>query len=478
MSLANRMTILLLGVLGVCGLFAGYGFHQSVQRSLNSELEGRLDARIAWIEASLEHDEAELELEPMRPASNAAEHWRVSTADGRLLWSSVSPVDEGLLWKHREIRIGDEHGPAAEGHELKTRPGRHENDREHEGHGGDEKAAIEYAKFRLPGEDHQAILIFSSGTSMEPMVQELARLSLALWTVGPGVLVMLGGILVVLIRWQLRPLAAMAQSAAGIGPDTLGTRVESYGTSRECVRLSESINGMLDRLADGLEREKRFAANAAHELRTPLAQMRTQVEVALRQDRDAGEYRTSLEESLIDIERLQSLIVGLLQLTRCENRSVQTGEPVSVSTIVHKAVESSDSVDIETKDLPWKVLGDEQLFSSAIFNLIENAHRYAPGEPPTLSAVRENGSVSIVVSDHGPGVQESDAQRIFEPLIRLDTARTVGGEADGFGLGLSVARAAARLYGGDLVCRNRSDGVGGAEFVFSMQIANQVDRAN
>jgi signal transduction histidine kinase len=121
------------------------------------------------------------------------------------------------------------------------------------------------------------------------------------------------------------------------------------------------------------------------------------------------------------------------------------------------------------------VHGDADLLRAAFGNVFENAARYAPGEPPTVRVEPSAEQVRVVVSDRGPGVPEVERERIFQPLTRLDAARTVGGAADGFGLGLATARSAVRAFGGDLVCRGRADGAAGAAFVFTLRRAAAPD---
>jgi signal transduction histidine kinase len=121
------------------------------------------------------------------------------------------------------------------------------------------------------------------------------------------------------------------------------------------------------------------------------------------------------------------------------------------------------------------VYGDADLLRAAFRNVLENAARHAPGEPPTVRVEASAEDVRVVVSDRGPGVPEAERERIFQPLTRLDPARTVGGAADGFGLGLATARSAARAFGGDLVCRGRADAAAGAEFVFTLRRSSPPD---
>ncbi len=277
-----------------------------------------------------------------------------------------------------------------------------------------------------------------------------------------------------MIRWQLNPLTRMAEQAGRIGPASSAERIAPVGSTAEYVQLREAINAMIDRMADSLEREHRFASTAAHELRTPLAQLRTTIEVALRRDRDADEYRAALTEILTDVERLQKLIHGLLQLARgAEHAPVAPGRPVPLAALIRDAAREHQGVILANGPVrdDLAVVGDESLLLAALGNVLENAAHHAPGGPAFLRVENAGTSVRLIVADRGPGVPETERERIFQPLTRLARPRaTPACEAEaseGFGLGLTVARATARAYGGDLTCRDRVDGAPGAEFVFS-----------
>jgi len=273
----------------------------------------------------------------------------------------------------------------------------------------------------------------------------------------------------------------MARDAAAIGLGGSTTRMGSVGTARECLRLRDALNGMLDRLEEGIERERRFAATAAHELRTPLAQLRSTIEITLRRERTVEDYRDALDQALTDVKRLNHLVSGLLELARAPDRARVRGRPVALRTILRAAgVESAKATDADGV----LVEGDEELLTRAFLNVVENARLHAACEPD-VSVEAMDDRVRVRFADRGPGVPEGDRERIFEPLMRLPRrslprdGSTAGGssttsdpaddDAQGFGLGLSMARATARAFGGDLCCRARDDGRPGATFVFELR---------
>jgi signal transduction histidine kinase len=333
-----------------------------------------------------------------------------------------------------------------------------------------------FPRYPLPDGEGELRLLLSASALTAEMDAELARFGRALLVVGPLALLACGLVLALLIRWQLRPLARMARQASGIGPANLRERIGPVGSSEECARLREAINSMIERLAEGLEREQRFAASAAHELRTPIAQLKTATEVAFLSERDASEYRQVLRENLDDIDRLEKLVTALLELSRRRHATEVRGRPVSLRALLVRTLEAYEGVSFpeELRRQDILVEGDADLLRAALSNVIDNARRYAPGAPPTIDLQTAGDVVVLVVADRGPGVGPADRERIFEPLARLQPAPAAAAAGaprpdPGFGLGLAVARSTLRAFGGDLGCRARRDGEAGAEFVFSFR---------
>ena len=553
MPLATRITLLVTALLGTCGFAAGAAFHRAARRSLEAEIQGRLDTRLAWLAGALdvELEDGELQLDARaEPAGgDAAQHWQIAATDGRVLWASPGPEPAEAVTRSRTVSFGTpdaapvapslitagddtrDQAPgdagragwravspsdlppaasaavarAAPGLEvreayrktrLKKRPAAGDTAFEVRGAAGGRAYALRldaagnvlrvkdsavdpFAEYELPADAARVDLVLTARASAAEARDELSRLSRTLWSVGPLALATTAVGLALLIRWQLRPLARMAEQAAAVGPSAPASRIEPVGSGAELVRLRDAMNGMIARLAEGLKRERRFAADAAHELRSPLGEMRATVEVALRRPRGAAEYREALETVAGDLLRLQNLVVGLLQLTRADAAGVR-GEPVSLPAVLRRAAAQHPATldgvglrdpgdgDVDGANGPW-VAGDPELLHAAVSNVLANAARYAPREPPTVRVeAGPEDEARVIISDRGPGVGEPDRERIFEPLTRLDAARTAAGP-DGFGLGLSVARATARAFGGNLICRARADGAGGAEFVLTLR---------
>jgi signal transduction histidine kinase len=201
---------------------------------------------------------------------------------------------------------------------------------------------------------------------------------------------------------------------------------------------------------------RRFTADAAHELRTPLTALKGGIEVALRASRSAAEYRGVLTGSLEEVNRLIHLAEDLLLLSRSSTGAGIRRERVELEPLLLEILEIGARLAREagvvmslSRITPAQVIGDESALRRALLNLVENALKYTPaGGRVELSLAQEAGSVLIVVEDTGIGIDPADAERIFQPFVRLDEARSR--ETGGSGLGLSIARSIVLAHGGAL----------------------------
>lgn len=458
LSLANRISFAAVGMVAIFGTLAGYALYDKVRRSLKDEMEGRQNVRLAWIEASLEYDDYHLGFSPKKVSEGAAELWQVATRDGMVLWESGDiPAFSNIKKFSSETRRyvnGSPDFTTASSQSLRPV----------------EEASRPYVIYEFPTGRTRVDLLITARTPSEAMYAELSRLRWALFAIVPAGTAALALLLTWFVRIQLRPLEAVARSATAIGPSDTRARIDVPANALEIVQLRDAINGMISRMSEGFERERRFSSFAAHELRTPLAQLRTNIEVTLRRERDANEYRHSMREALLDIERLQKLVTDLLHLTRAQEALVSQNEQAELNIVIAQAARASGQ-DIAKIDsaTPALIRGNEDLLISAVRNVLENAARYAPGSAPALNIQSDTNHVRLMISDKGPGIPEFERERIFQPLTRLDAARSIKEQGGGFGLGLAIARSAVRACGGDLICKARADGQAGAEFVFIFQ---------
>jgi heavy metal sensor kinase len=269
----------------------------------------------------------------------------------------------------------------------------------------------------------------------------------------------LGG--AVIAQFALRPVDQMTRTARRITAEDLSQRVERRGTGDELDRLAETMNGMLARLEQAFAQTRRFAADAAHELRTPLAVLRGSIEVALRGDRSPEEYRRVLASSLEEVERLIRLSEDLLLLSRSVAGPEPARAPVDLEPLLLEVFDvgarlgraAGVSVRVETA-VPASVRGDANALRRALLNLVENAVKYtAAGGKVELALVPDGGWAVLTVADTGIGVEPADAERIFEPFVRLDAARSR--DTGGAGLGLAIARSIVIAHGGTLAVESR-----------------------
>jgi heavy metal sensor kinase len=258
-----------------------------------------------------------------------------------------------------------------------------------------------------------------------------------------------------LARRGVAPIARMAATAERISAKDLTTRLDVADVPAELRELATTFNGTLDRLAAAFERQARFTADASHELRTPVAVIRTQAELALRRERTPAEYRAGLEACLRAAERMTATVEGLLTLARADaGAGLPSAEPVLLRPVVEAAAEAlrepaaaagvTLAVDVPA-DLA--VGGDRTLLLEVAQNLLGNAVRYnRPGGTVTSTAAVHAGQVEWRVADTGIGIPPHALPHLFERFYRVDPARSRA--AGGSGLGLAIVAWIVEAHGG------------------------------
>jgi len=318
----------------------------------------------------------------------------------------------------------------------------------------------------------RVVEIVQVGMSLEAAEHTLSRYLTILLVLVPVAAVLAAGGGLLLARRALRPVDTMSLTARRITAEDLSRRIPRRATGDELDRLAETLNEMLDRLENAFGQVRRFAADAAHELRTPLTALRGGIEVALRGERTPEEYRRVLRSSLEEVERLTHLAEDLLLLSRFSVTVSAPRQRVELEPLVMDVLDvgiqlaHGRGVSIVSTELtPLTVVGDAGALRRALLNLVDNALKYTlPGGKVEVSLVREDGRAAIVVRDTGPGIAPADAERVFQPFVRLDAAREDA--ADGTGLGLSIARSIVAAHGGELTLES----VAGAGSVFTIRL--------
>jgi two-component system OmpR family sensor kinase len=323
---------------------------------------------------------------------------------------------------------------------------------------------------RLAG--RPAILL--DGVDARPVRASIARLRRNLIVILPLILVfcVAGGYW--LAGRALEPINTLVSGLARIEPRDLHSRLARAAVEDEVARLTDAINALLARVARAAETERRFAADAAHELRTPLAVLRAGLEVALTRPRPAIEYADALATSLRETVGLCRMADELLTLARLDHDGAFARGPLSLSTLLQEVIDAIEPL-LEAKQLELRgALGDSVIVNGnpdylrrLIVNLLDNALKFAP--PGGWVAVRlasHDGVATIRIADNGPGIAAADLPRIFDRFFR----GTASSQA-GHGLGLSLCREIARLHDGEIQAVNLAGG--GAEFALTIPLASR-----
>lgn len=266
-----------------------------------------------------------------------------------------------------------------------------------------------------------------------------------------------------LVSRALRRLGRLSSQAQTIAPDTPNLRLEESTADQEVRPLVIALNQALDRLATAYERQKRFTADAAHELRAPLAAVRAQCEVALRKPRPSEELREALEAVHRTTLRLGDLVEQLLALTRLQGVAAFSADRADLAQAsreavrLHEAPALAKGVSLILEVPPdLAVLGSETLLTECIANLVENAVRYTSSGGEVRVAVRALPTPAVTVRDNGIGVPAAHRERIFDRFYRIDSSRARA--EGGSGLGLAIAREIARLHGGEIALAAPEEG--------------------
>jgi heavy metal sensor kinase len=255
----------------------------------------------------------------------------------------------------------------------------------------------------------------------------------------------------------LEPVRRIASTARSLSQHELNRRVEVEVPPDELGELVETFNGMLARLEASFESLRRFTADASHELRSPLALMRSELEGTLARTRTPGEYQQVLRGLEAEVEHMSRMVDQLLMLARADAGALQPAEMnLDVADFLHETAARwrpvADSrhvqVDVDAPD-SGSVRADPDLLRRVMDNLIDNATRHTPeGTAVELTGAPTAGGWNIDVRDHGPGVPAAARSVLFERFVRADGARAR--DTAGAGLGLALSRAIAESHGGSL----------------------------
>lgn len=318
---------------------------------------------------------------------------------------------------------------------------------------------------------------FQVGSSLELLRADFARIDrlvvaalLLLLFVAPACGYWLAGL-------ATRNLEYLSEAAAVLRPTQMSERLPHRGVDDEFDRLAGVVNQLLDRIADFLEEKRTFLADAAHELRTPVAAIRSALEVSLEADRTNDEYRELIEQLLEETESLGVLVSQLLLLSEASATeagalptTVDLSEIALRSANMFAGVAESRGVELESAIDPGVTApGVARHLSQVVNNLIDNAIKYTgEGGRVVLVVSQKEQKAQLVVRDTGQGISAADLPHIFDRFYRSDRARNRQ-DTPGTGLGLSICHTIVTAHGGAIQCM--SEPGSGSEFVVTLPIS-------
>lgn len=261
-------------------------------------------------------------------------------------------------------------------------------------------------------------------------------------------------------RAAISPVAAISEKLRQINAGNLDERVDNPKTGDEIEELSTTFNSLLDRLRGAFQRERQFIGDVAHEVKTPLAAQRTNIEIALAKDRSKEEYRKALEESLIDNNKLSSTLKNVLDLAWSEADSARVQfEQFNLSEVVEEIKDLGTKMALKKQigvkgdvELNVTISGKKDKLERALLNLVDNAIKYTPEKGTvTISLQKYKGQAQFKVRDTGVGISEKDLPHVFERFYRgSKTDKTFGS-----GLGLAIAQAIISAHRGEIRAKSK-----------------------
>jgi heavy metal sensor kinase len=445
MSLASRLAAFFLVVLALVLVGFSLALYLLASGYLHRELDERLEAALTALAAAAELSPEGVEWEPHQRRLHLGQddgptqvRWLVLEDNGRVVGRSPNLHDDEALpdagdgpWRVRETRVAS-------------------------GRTGPPPAP------EKPGEVKYPALVLRVAASLGPLQATLRTLALAL----TGLSVAIWLLAALLGRWlcqsALAPLTQMAESAWEMNADDLTRRLPSPGTNDELQALGDGFNDLLSRLQEAFERQRRFTGDASHQLRTPLAILLGQVEVALLRERPPDEYQRVLRAVAGQGTRLQRIVEMLLFLARADAESAAP-ELSSVSLVpwlqdhLRNWADHPRAADIRfapPDEREVHARAHAALLGQAVDILLDNAARYSPpGTPITLALSADKKHVLLSVEDEGCGIAPDDLPQVFEPFYRSPRHRDDKG---GVGLGLAIARRVVRAMGGEAEAHSRA----------------------
>jgi signal transduction histidine kinase len=462
MSLVSRLSGFFLGAQAILILGFSSSLYVLASHHLHRQINERLDAALATLTAAaevspegVEWDPAERDMGLGRDTGADQIRWIIRDDAGRTIDRSANLDSRDLTPPPRGSVYGPFNGHDGRSWQTNGRsliaPGPISPE-EHISANARQLPSSE----AQPGPGYPALHLLAIAP-LEPTEATLRRLALTLALMSTTLWLVSAVAGRRLCRRALTPLTRMAQAARSSDATDPDTRLPLPGTADELEDLGRAFNGLLDRLHETLERQRRFTGDASHQLRTPLAGRLRQVDVALRRERPPEEYQRVLGVVRTKAAQLRQIIESLLLLARAESESSRPElEFVDLAAWVSEHMQgwsnhprAGDIRLIQDDGGPLRVGAQRSLLCQLEDNLLENACKYSePGTPIELRLGRSPGLAALSVEDRGCGLTAQEHARIFQPFYRTPDARNRG--QAGVGLGLAVADRIATLFGGSI----------------------------
>ncbi|HEV3029542.1 MAG TPA: heavy metal sensor histidine kinase, partial [Planctomycetota bacterium] len=299
-----------------------------------------------------------------------------------------------------------------------------------------------------------------SGAPIQTLLRELALFLAVFVPISAALVLMLS---LIAIRRTFAPIEAVRLQAEQISRSNVSQRIPEIGTTQELRDLVRTFNAMLGRLEKAIQDLDYFAADAAHELRTPLATLRAELETAIQSTRTLEEYEDILVSFQVEVARMSRVVTDLFTLARMDMRQmVLQREPIRLGPLLEDSREtwqpmaSLRNIQIEIRGEDAEVLGDPGALRRVFMNLVENAVKYNhDGGRVVLSIERRNGKVQVRVSDTGLGIAAEHLPKLFQRFFRADKARSR--ESGGAGLGLAICKSFVESHDGTIAVSSTPD---------------------
>jgi two-component system heavy metal sensor histidine kinase CusS len=318
----------------------------------------------------------------------------------------------------------------------------------------------------LEGSIENQEIIIRVGVSTHQAEVDVKEFTKAMLMIGCGILIITPIVGYILADRAIRPISHIIDTANRLHPAQLNERLPVRGSHDELDRLSDTINGLLDRIARYIQQSREFNAYAAHELRSPLAAIRTSLEVTLLGDRTVEQYKEELADVLEEFDHLRVLVNKLLLLAEgdagelCKVREpISIDQSVRISLDMFQAAAESQGVALKIERLePATLSVDSTAFRQVVNNLLDNAIKYTPEGgcvAVNLFLDRSTGECVLSVRDTGVGISPADLPHVFERFYRADKSRPRDLAHRGTGLGLSICQAIVEAHGGSIAVESR-----------------------